>query len=124
MFNIIFNEFAHSALGIDLFLFLFGLVFLVDLAALEVDMLCDQTGSECLADQCWVFCRSLISVDKQAVFAHIIHNHVFKFDIAHVTLFVEDAQFLKGALSWNCTSLISQLLALSWVRQRVLHSLG
>ena len=107
MFNIIFNELAHSALSIDLLLFQFGLVFLVDLAALEVDMLRDQTGSEGLADQCWVFRRSLICVDKQAVFAHIIHNHVFKLNIAHVTLFVEDAQFLKCALSWNCTSLIS-----------------
>ena len=87
-------------------------------------MLRYQNRTHGLPHESWVFCRLLVGTDKETILTHIIHNHVFKLYVAHVTLFVQDAKLLECAVSGDCSSLVTQFFTFSRVCQRVLLPLG
>ena len=53
--------------------------------ALKVDVLSDETWAHGFANQSWVLGSALLDIDKHAIFAQIVHDHVFEFDLAHFT---------------------------------------
>lgn len=88
-------------------------------------MLSDQTWPESLANQSWILCRSRVSIHQKTILAHIVHDHVLKLDVAHVTLLVvHNAYLLESALGWKSYLLVAQSLTLRRVSQRVLLSSG
>ena len=77
------------------------------LATLEIDMLSDKTRSVSFAKKGRIFCRVTFRAHKESIFRQIVHNHVLKFDVAHVTLFIDYTGFGHSAYRWDGASLIT-----------------
>ena len=68
---------------LQLLFFLF--VLLPYFLALKVDVLSDQTWAHGFSNQSWILGSTLCDIQKHAIFAQVVHDHVLEFNLAHFT---------------------------------------